>query len=193
MLSCLCSLPTREAESIKRRRFLVLQRFLFPSFNPLHPTLNHSYPKSRLSITLSQVRLSHSVSIILQHRSSSDQYLTSSLYHLTTIIMSCYYPNPSAPLSVPQKQGAQAYPYPYQSAYSRVSASPPEHAESSTGSGVPSYGSSSLAGSSYAGSEYDSSSSGANSIDLLDYMNDRLSSAYNPLPLDKSLATQTQT
>lgn len=106
--------------------------------------------------------------------------------------MAYYYPT-STPVTVPRKTDPYALPYPYQSAYSRVSASPPEHAESSTHSGVPSYGSSSIAGSSYAGSDYDSTSSGANSIDLLEYMNDRLASAYNPLPLDKSLATQAQT
>ncbi|KAF2102004.1 hypothetical protein NA57DRAFT_73443 [Rhizodiscina lignyota] len=114
--------------------------------------------------------------------------------------MSYYYPSPSAPVSVPQKQGTYPYPYPYQAAYGRVSVSPPEHPESSTGSGVPSYdpsaASTSYAGSAYAGSasEYDSSSStGTNSIDLLEYMNGRLADAYNPEPLDRSLAKQAQT
>lgn len=109
--------------------------------------------------------------------------------------MSYYYPSTSAPVPVARKQAEYGYPYPYQATYGRISGSPPEHAASSTHSGVPSYGSSSMVGSSYAGSDYDSSSGsgGAGSIDLLDYMNDRLASAYNPLPLDKSLATQAKT
>jgi exonuclease VII small subunit len=108
------------------------------------------------------------------------------------------YPTASAPINMPQKQGYPSYPsYPtYQhGAYSRVSGSPPEAAESlTTGSGVTSYDPS-AASSSYAGSasEYDASSSGHASVDLLDYMNDRLQTSFNPMPLDRSLAQQTQT
>jgi len=72
--------------------------------------------------------------------------------------------------------------------------SPPEAADSVTTSGVASYDPS-AASSSYAGSanEYDSASSGTQSVDLYEYMNDRVASAYNPLPLDRSLAQQAQT
>lgn len=49
--------------------------------------------------------------------------------------------------------------------------------------------------SSYAGSvsggDYESHSS-ANGVDLHEYMQDRFSSAFDPIPLDRSLATQAQ-
>jgi len=125
------------------------------------------------------------------------------------------YPTASAPINMPQKPGYPTYPYaqqpyaqqpyaqqpyaqqPYaqQGAYSRVSVSPPEAPESiTTGSGVTSYDPS-AASSSYAGSasEYESASGGAASVDLLEYMNDRLAGSYNPMPLDRGLAQQTQT
>lgn len=103
-----------------------------------------------------------------------------------------YQPTSSLPVNVPGKQPQQLQ---YQrhnrnsSGYSQYSASPPERPESVSTSGAGLYSS---ASSQYASSEYDSSSSGATSVDLLDYMNDRLSQAYNPLPMDKSLAKQTQ-
>lgn len=104
------------------------------------------------------------------------------------------YASASQPINMPQKPGT--YPaYPQHGPYSRVSVSPPEAPESTTtGSGVTSYDPS-AASSSYAGSasEYDPSSNGAASIDLLDYMNDRLAGSYNPMPLDRSLAQQSQT
>lgn len=69
--------------------------------------------------------------------------------------------------------------------------SPPEAAESMTsGSGI-GY---SATSSSYAGSasgEYDSSNS-ANGVDLHEYMQDRFTTAFDPVPLDRSLATQAQ-
>lgn len=106
-----------------------------------------------------------------------------------------YQPTASLPVSVPGKQPQQTYPYGPRhqrnsSAYSQLSASPPERPESiSSSSGAGLYSASS---SNYAGSEYDSVSSGATSVDLLDYMNDRLSQAYNPIPLDQSLLKQAQ-
>lgn len=105
-----------------------------------------------------------------------------------------YRPTSSLPVSVPGKSLQQPYSaghYRTSSAYSRVSASPPERPESvSTSAG----GTYSAASSSYAGStsEYDSPSTGATSVDLLDYMSDRLSSAYDPMPLDRNLAKQAQ-
>ncbi|QIW99766.1 hypothetical protein AMS68_005284 [Peltaster fructicola] len=72
--------------------------------------------------------------------------------------------------------------------YDQYSASPPERPESvSTNSGAGLYSS---ASSQYASSEYEST--GATSVDLLDYMNDRLSQTYNPLPMDRNLADQAQ-
>jgi len=104
------------------------------------------------------------------------------------------YPSASQPINMPQKPGV--YPtYPQHGPYGRVSVSPPEAPESvTTGSGVTSYDPS-AASSSYAGSasEYEASSTGAASIDLLDYMNDRLATTYNPMPLDRGLAQQAQT
>lgn len=76
-----------------------------------------------------------------------------------------------------------------------MAGSPPEATASVTsGSAVTSYDPS-ASSSSYAGSasDYDASSNGAASVDLLDYMNDRVASAYNPMPLDRSLAQQAQT
>lgn len=105
-----------------------------------------------------------------------------------------YYPqHPSAPLpiSTPQKPGYY-YPHPQQH-YGRVSGSPPELPESVTTSGVPSYEPSATS-SSYAGSasEYESTGTTA-SVDLLDYMGDRLNSGFNPTGLDRGLAKQAQT
>ena len=92
-----------------------------------------------------------------------------------------------------QPQYAQAHRQPY----GRISASPPEAPESVTTSGVPSYVPSTTS-SSYAGSasDYDTSSSGGAptaNVDMLDYMNDRLSGAFDPTPLDRGLAKQAQT
>lgn len=100
------------------------------------------------------------------------------------------YPQSTYPINVPQKPG---YYYPPQHTYGRVSASPPEAPDSTTTSGVPSYEPSATS-SNYAGSasDYDSSS-GAASVDLLEYMGNRLNGSFNPMPLDRSLAKQAQT
>lgn len=100
-----------------------------------------------------------------------------------------YRPTGSLPVNVPGKQQQQKARHNRNSSnYSNISASPPEAPESvSTG---PGYYSS--ASSQYAGSEYESSSGGATSVDLLDYMNGRLSQAYNPTPMDRNLAKQAQ-
>lgn len=104
-----------------------------------------------------------------------------------------YYQTTSLPMAVPHK--GQQYYTPQSHAYS---VSPPEVAESvTTGSGVghSGYSGYSATSSSYAGSasgEYDSTSS-ANGVDLQDYMQDRFAGAFDPLPLDRTLAVQTQT
>ncbi|KAK4498586.1 hypothetical protein PRZ48_011244 [Zasmidium cellare] len=101
-----------------------------------------------------------------------------------------YQPTGTLPVNVPGKSPQQPYAGRHQrnsSAFSQLSASPPERPESVSSSGGGLY---SAASSQYASSEYDSS--GATSVDLLDYMNDRLSQAYNPVPLDKNLARQAQ-
>jgi len=93
---------------------------------------------------------------------------------------------------MPMKPGY--YPTAQQATYSRMSVSPPEAAESSTASG-PSYDPSGSYAASYAGSssEYDTSTGSASSVDLMSYMDERVQSAYNPIPMDRSLATQAQT
>ncbi|CZS96427.1 uncharacterized protein RAG0_14168 [Rhynchosporium agropyri] len=102
---------------------------------------------------------------------------------------SSYYQTTSLPMAVPHK--SQQYYAPQHHAYS---VSPPELAESiTTGSGM---GNSaySATSSSYAGSasgDYESSSSA--NVDMQEYMQDRFSSTFDPLPLDRTLAVQTQT
>lgn len=100
-------------------------------------------------------------------------------------------PAPTLPLSVPSK-GPAVQPYHAPARYGSISDSPPERAESVSTGGA-SY---SVASSSYAGSahEYDGgSSTSASGIDLLEYMHTRLSHTIDPIPLDRSLATQAQT
>ena len=83
---------------------------------------------------------------------------------------------------MPQKPG---FYYPQQQhGYGRVAGSPPEANDSVTTSGVPSYEPSA--------SDYESTS-GAASVDLLDYMGSRVNGSFNPMPLDRSLARQAQT
>jgi biogenesis of lysosome-related organelles complex 1 subunit KXD1 len=104
-----------------------------------------------------------------------------------------YYPHASQPIAVPQKGGHEGfYPqYPHIH-YPGLSESPPE-ADDATSSGGPSYDPS-AASASYAASTSDyEGSSGVSSVDLLEYMNDRLQSAYNPLPVDRNLVKQAQT
>ncbi|KAF1942515.1 hypothetical protein EJ02DRAFT_165999 [Clathrospora elynae] len=101
------------------------------------------------------------------------------------------YSQPSYPINMPQKPGYY-YP-PQQHGYGHVSASPPEAPESVTTSGGPSYEPSATS-SNYAGSASDyESTSGAASVDLLDYMGSRVNGSFDPMPLDRSLAKQAQT
>lgn len=126
---------------------------------------------------------------------SSPIYPSLSLSITTLLIMSTsyyqYQPTGSLPVNVPGKQPQPQYQRHNRNAsgYSQYSASPPERPESVSTSGGGLYSS---ASSQYASSEYESSTGGATSVDLLDYMNDRLSQAYNPMPMDKSMAKQAQ-
>jgi len=114
-------------------------------------------------------------------------------HHIIMAYQQSYYQTTSLPIAVPHKQ--QQYYTPQNHGYA---VSPPEVAESvTTGSGMaPSYGNSqySATSSSYAGSasEYDSTSS-ANGVDMQEYMQDRFTGAFDPLPLDRTLAVQAQT
>jgi hypothetical protein len=98
-----------------------------------------------------------------------------------------YYQTASLPIAMPGKLQH----YQTSNRAGAYAVSPPEVAESvTTGSGINSAYSTT---SSYAGSgEYESNAS-ANGVDLQEYMQDRFSTAFNPLPLDRSLATQAQT
>ncbi|KAA6414576.1 MAG: hypothetical protein FRX48_01325 [Lasallia pustulata] len=97
---------------------------------------------------------------------------------------------PALPVSVPGK--SPYYPPPSRTAtYSRVSMSPPEAGSSMNTSAVPSLTSSTYGGS--AASDYESSHGGSSGVDLIDMLNDRLSNAVDPIPLDRSLAKQAQT
>ncbi|MCJ1271547.1 hypothetical protein MMC22_011449 [Lobaria immixta] len=79
----------------------------------------------------------------------------------------------------------------HQVPYSRPIVSPPQPGSSVNTSAVPSLTSGSYAGSATGDSE--SSNGGASGIDLVEMLNDRLSNAVDPLPLDRSLARQAQT
>ena len=110
--------------------------------------------------------------------------MSTSYYH--------YQPTGSLPVGVPTKASQQPFTpryVPTSPGFSQLSASPPERAESVSTAGTGLY---SAASSSYAGSDYEVSTTAGTSVDLLDYMNGRLSQAYDPLPLDRSLAKQAQ-
>ncbi|PSR85601.1 hypothetical protein BD289DRAFT_368274 [Coniella lustricola] len=111
--------------------------------------------------------------------------------------MSSYSPtqyySSTLPMPVPTKSGYPTY-YHTESTYS---VSPPEADVSvSSGSGVPSYSNSGYsATASYAGSshgDYESERS-ASGVDFNEYMHEHLANAFDPLPLDKAVATQAQT
>lgn len=97
----------------------------------------------------------------------------------------------SMPLAVPTK--GNQYP-----AYSQYSVSPPEYDDSaSSTSGVPSYSHAGYSATSggYMGSsngDYDTTGS-ASGVDFQEYMQDRFSNSFNPIPLDRSMAVQAQT
>ena len=99
-----------------------------------------------------------------------------------------YYSFPTQAITVPQKPGEV---YPTQQ-YPGLSTSPPEAQDSATESSGPVFDPSTA---SYAAStsDYEGSSSGLSSVDLLELINDRLQSSYNPLPLDRTVAAQAQT
>lgn len=96
----------------------------------------------------------------------------------------------SMPMAVPGK--GNQYP-----TYSHYSISPPECDESvSSASGVPSYSNSGFTGTSasYIGSSHDyDSAHSASGIDFQEYMQDRFSNSFKPIPLDRSMAVQAQT
>ena len=96
---------------------------------------------------------------------------------------------PTLPLAVPRK-GSQYTPLSPPAPLRRTAISPPQPGSSVASSAVPS-----LTSGSYASSATgdDSSTGGAPGVDLVELLNDRLSNAVNPLPVDRSLARQAQT
>ncbi|KAL1646389.1 putative biogenesis of lysosome-related organelles complex 1 subunit kxd1 [Diplodia seriata] len=109
-----------------------------------------------------------------------------------------YHAGGSAPIAMPHKRhGTEAYYPPQQTGHhGRLSVSPPEPADSVTTGGPTSYDPTATGSSSYAGSASDYEMGGresAASVDLMDYMGDRLNGAFDSTPLDRSLAKQAQT
>src|SRR5579862_7085915 len=107
-----------------------------------------------------------------------------------------YYATSPLPINMTSKS---PYYTTHQHQYRHTSVSPPEAPASSTTSGlhshIPSY-SNSATSSSYAGSasgEYDPSSPATGGVDLVALLSDRLTGSFDPIPLDRSLATQAQT
>jgi hypothetical protein len=106
-----------------------------------------------------------------------------------------YYSSGAVPIAVPVGKGQYQ---PYYQGEEAYSVSPPEAPESvSSGSAmVPSYSNSGYsATASYAGSsqgDYDSAGSAAG-VDFNEYMQDRFAATFDPIPLDKCMATQAQT
>lgn len=106
---------------------------------------------------------------------------------ISTTTMSGPFQTSALPMAVPSK--ATQYP-----TYSQYSGSPPECEETmSAASGVPSGYSATSAG--YVGSssgDYESTGS-ASGVDFQEYMQDRFSNSFDPIPLDRSMAVQAQT
>ncbi|ORY56873.1 uncharacterized protein BCR38DRAFT_414194 [Pseudomassariella vexata] len=111
--------------------------------------------------------------------------------------MSSYSPQYySAAVPIPTKDQQYASYY-HGSGGSNYSASPPEDNDASVTSGVPSYGNSSYSAnaSTYADSssgDWDSTGS-ASGVDFNEYIHDRFAETFDPIPLDRSLASQAQT
>ena len=104
-----------------------------------------------------------------------------------------FYTSYSQPMPVPATKGGNQYP-----TYSQYSVSPPECEDSiSSVSGAGSYSHTGLSNPTHSyvsGShaDYDSAAS-ASGVDFQDYMQERFSNSFNPIPLDRSMAMQAQT
>ncbi|EED19037.1 conserved hypothetical protein [Talaromyces stipitatus ATCC 10500] len=99
------------------------------------------------------------------------------------------YYQPSMATNVPSKAPAPAGLYPV----GRVAASPADFSDSSTTGGSRTTGYSANT-SSYSGSiNGDYESSAMSGVDIVDMLNDRVHSSFDPMPLDRGLETQAQT
>jgi hypothetical protein len=104
-----------------------------------------------------------------------------------------YYPTPSQPIAMPSsKDTMPIYGYDHFD-YSQISSSPPEGTDVSSVSG-PSFDPSATSASCAASaSDYEAANNSISSVDLLEFMNDRLQSSYNPIEMDQSLVKQVHT
>lgn len=104
-----------------------------------------------------------------------------------------HYPSVAYSMPLPVPKGSHYPTY----TYSQYSVSPPECDDSvSSASGIPSYsnGGYSATSSSYAGGYGDYESTGsASGVDFQEYMQDRFTNSFDPIPLDRSMAMQAQT
>lgn len=157
----------------------------FPSLSSQsQPSLLQAYP-------ISPCRVHKRIS------SHSQSYLPS---HLTTMPASTPLYQPAHPTMMPRATGKPAprggmHPAPFRPAGSpptAVSYAPASWAPSASSSAVPSLTNGSYSYARSTGSE-DSGSAGTSSIDLIDLMTERISTAVNPLPMDRSIAGQAQT
>ncbi|KAJ5288006.1 hypothetical protein N7478_003692 [Penicillium angulare] len=97
-----------------------------------------------------------------------------------------YYQPSAVPMSMPSKAPAPANMYPI----SRVPGSPTDYSDASTTAGSRTSGGMTF---SSAGGDYDSSSASYSGVDVVDVLSDRMQDAFDPTPLDRSLASQAQT
>jgi hypothetical protein len=104
-----------------------------------------------------------------------------------------YYPSPSQPIAMPSSKDTMPI-YGYDNYdYSQMSSSPPEATDESSVGGQ--YYDPSATSASYAASASDCEvpNNAISSVDLLEFMNDRLQNSYNPIDMDRSLLQQVQT
>ncbi|KAF2227952.1 hypothetical protein BDZ85DRAFT_255160 [Elsinoe ampelina] len=150
-----------------------LSNLLLPTLFSLHLNLDkHCYPISNQACTTLTYH-----SPIMPPTYQTPHYSSSATPHFSTAAKAPATTSPYQPYYAPAT-------YVQPLIHRRVPSASPERAESITTSGGTFSASS---------SDYDTSSTGGSSVDLLEYMSDRLSSTIDPTPLDRSLATQAQT
>ncbi|KAI9677288.1 MAG: hypothetical protein M1829_002630 [Trizodia sp. TS-e1964] len=107
------------------------------------------------------------------------------------------YTSPALPIDMSTKKSPYYPTLPQTYTYGGASISPPETHSNSSSSGMHSQGASysaSASSSHYAGSSSgEHGSSMSSSVDIEELMTERLAGAFDPLPLDRSLARQAQT
>ncbi|KAJ5594778.1 domain KxDL [Penicillium hispanicum] len=99
-----------------------------------------------------------------------------------------YYQPSAVPMSMPSKAPAPANMYPI----SRVPGSPTDFSDASTTAGSRTSGGLTFSSAGASG-DYESSAASYSGVDVMDVLSDRMQDAFDPTPLDKSLAKQAQT